>query len=103
RPPAIFGDQFLERLVEAVGVFQGVGDIGLAEHGLANFQSLVVSLLVHDVSLCVFMASGRRYGVAGLQSRLRVMRISGCGLPPETGASMPPLCLADLSATRRVF
>src|SRR6202034_3086281 len=51
RTPAIFGDQFLERLVELVGIFQGVGDIGLAQYRFANFQSLVVGLLVHNVSL----------------------------------------------------
>jgi hypothetical protein len=51
RAPAVFGHQFLERLVEIIGVFQGVGDIGLAQHRLADFQPLVVCLLVHDFSL----------------------------------------------------
>jgi len=55
-------------------------------------QGLVVGRLVHDVSLRVFTISGRRYGVAAPQSRLRVMRISRCGLAPQTGASLQPLC-----------
>ena len=59
RAPAIFGEQFLERLVEVVDVLQGVVDIGLAEHGFANFQALVVRFLVHDVSLCVFTVRRR--------------------------------------------
>ncbi len=32
-------------------VLQGVVDIGLAEHGFADFQALVVRLLVHARSL----------------------------------------------------
>ena len=50
RAPAIFGHQFLKGLVEIVGILQRIGDIGLAQHGFPNFQSLVVRLLVHDVS-----------------------------------------------------
>src|SRR5438105_10591744 len=44
RAPAIFGDQFLERPVEIVDVLQRIVDIGLAEHGFAHFQALVVGL-----------------------------------------------------------
>ena len=83
-------------LLNSSAFFSGIGDIGLAQHRLANFQSLVVCLLVHDVSLgfCLMVPAvrGGRYGVAAAQSRLRVMRISGCGLPAGTGASLPPLC-----------
>jgi hypothetical protein len=51
RAPAIFVEQVLERLVEAVDTFHGVVDEGLAEHRFTNFQSLVVRFLVHVVSL----------------------------------------------------
>jgi hypothetical protein len=49
RAPAIFGDQLLERLVEIVGIFQRIGDIGLAQYRFTNFQALVVRLRIHDV------------------------------------------------------
>src|SRR5260370_14734371 len=49
RPPAIFGNQFLKRLVEIVGVLQGVGDVSFAQPGFANFQPLIVRFLVHSV------------------------------------------------------
>jgi len=38
------------------------------------------------------MAEAGRYEVAGVQSRLRVMVRSGCGLLTGTAASVPPLC-----------
>src|SRR5258708_10410647 len=44
RAPAIFGNQFLKRLVEFIGVLQGVGDVSLAQHGFEfnkPFQELV--------------------------------------------------------------
>ncbi|MDE2470040.1 MAG: hypothetical protein KGL35_15175 [Bradyrhizobium sp.] len=44
---AIFGEHFLERTVEVVGVLHGAVDIGLAKHRLANFQSLFAGFLVH--------------------------------------------------------
>jgi hypothetical protein len=57
----------------------------------AIFQPLVMRLPVHLVS-SYFYGPDRRYEPAGRQSRLRVMRISGCGFRLEQGASMPPLC-----------
>ena len=75
-------------LLKLVGVLQGVVDIGLAEHRFANFQSLVVCLLVHvHVSLRIFTvpATTLRGSSGRPQSRLRVMRISRCGYPPEAG------------------
>src|SRR6266566_5747236 len=104
RAPAIFRDQFLERLVEVVGIFQRMGDIGLAQHRFTDFQPLIVRFLVHGVSLSVVCCLyGRRYGVAAAPSRLRAMRAAGCGLPPGTGASWPPLCYCPESEVRYTF
>src|SRR5579872_1233564 len=59
-PPAIFSDEFLERLVELIGVFQRVGDVSLAKHGFSDFQSLVVRFLVHDTSLKLALLPSNR-------------------------------------------
>jgi hypothetical protein len=45
--PAIFGDELLERPIEIVGVLHRRLDIILAEHGGADFQTLVEPRLVH--------------------------------------------------------
>src|SRR5579864_1092845 len=58
--PAIFVQHLLERLVEAVDAFQGIADIGLAKHGLANLQALVVHFLVHRGLLERFLLSIRK-------------------------------------------
>jgi hypothetical protein len=58
---------------------------------LSNFLTPVVCLLVQRVPRS-FTAQCGRYGVGALQSRLRVMRNSGCGNPHQPGASLPPLC-----------
>src|SRR5260370_14413872 len=50
RAPAIFGNQFLERLVEIVGVFERIGDIFLAQYRFAYFQPLVLRFLFHTLS-----------------------------------------------------
>src|SRR3954453_21832651 len=84
RAPAIFVEHLLKRTVEIVDALQSVVDIGLAEHRFADFQALVVHLLVHGVSF--FFLGWRRgnYGVATGQSRPRVMREKGC-LPYRNG------------------
>jgi hypothetical protein len=40
RAPAVFGNRFLKRRVEIVGVLERVCDAGLAEQGFTNFQPL---------------------------------------------------------------
>src|SRR5713226_7030152 len=50
RAPAIFGHEFLERPAELVGALQGILHVFLAEHRLADLQSLFECLLVHDGS-----------------------------------------------------
>jgi hypothetical protein len=64
RAPAIFGEHFLERTVEVVDVLQGVVDISLAKHRLANFQSLFVGFFVHDFFLLPEQAKLRGRGDA---------------------------------------
>src|SRR5262249_44749581 len=49
RAPAVFGNQFLKRLVEVVGIFQRVGDVSFAQHCFPDLQSPVMRLLVHGV------------------------------------------------------
>src|SRR5258708_38610685 len=49
-PQQVFGDQFLKRLVEIVGLLERLPDGGLAQHGFTNFQPLVVRFLVHTLS-----------------------------------------------------
>src|SRR6266436_9207455 len=90
RAPAVFGDQFLEWLVEIVGILQGVRNIGLTEHRFAYFQSLIVGFLVHTAPL--WCDGTGRYEVGALASRLRVMCDLRCGLCIAGRASLPPLC-----------
>ena len=66
RAPAIFGDQFLKRPVEIVGILHRRLDVVLAEHGGTNLETLVEPGFVHgdvlynDVAAPLRVAGPRR-------------------------------------------
>src|SRR5260370_1429882 len=91
--PPVFGNQFLKRLVEIVGVLEGVGDICLAQHRLSNFQPLVVRFLVHGVSLGFSDGSTADVTRSPLSSHAFVSCVfPGGGYLSGTDVSLPPLC-----------
>src|SRR3954453_16631051 len=97
--PAIFVEHLLERTVEIVDGLQGVVDIGLAQHRFADFQALVMHLLVHGVSfasLAFFLAGGAE--ITGLRRVSHVLVLCGKRGVSRTGtdASVLPLWYASL-------
>ncbi len=64
--PAIFGHEVLQRPVEVVGALERGVDIGVAENGAADFETLVVGGFVHILNpllnpwLHDFQNSGRQ-------------------------------------------
>ncbi|MEY9916125.1 hypothetical protein ABIF99_002440 [Bradyrhizobium japonicum] len=92
--PAIFVEHLLERTVEIVDVLQGIVDIGLAQHRFADFQALVVHLLVHGVS-SISLAFPRewRAEITGLRPASHVLVLCGKRGLSRTGtdASVLPL------------
>src|SRR4249919_1794052 len=47
--PAILRGEFLHGATEVVGTGEGLFHVLLAEHGLADFQSALIQILVHDL------------------------------------------------------